>query len=998
MRFPKHFLYIFFVSLSCFSSLFSQQENREYDFIWHSADDNSLPQNSVKSMIKDRYGFLWITTENGLVRYDGSKFKVFNIENLKGLRTNRISYFRGTTATDSIYALSDFFDLILIRKNKPSVIPENKIPETLRIWKTQKNKRRSYTHKIYKTDNSYYRLSDGTVTAFTRHNKYLWETAYDLESEFFLLDNMLYAYKDGRFARFENGRTYFTSIEQLPSTGFEIIPNQVAQQTFFTFNNTVYLLEKHQGRLQLKPLLTHFDIAKNNIISYYYDVENDILYLGSSTNGLLIVKKKKFHSILGNNKNGVYYAQIPYSKNSFLATSGEIFSYQGVQPKRVFNIENDNYTLLTDKQGNIWTKHDNYVYRLSRDTQFSTVDKWFFEDRVIQLFETKKGEILAGTAAVGSPNGKLFMLGASEASKKPSFKLYMDLPFNPTYMVEIESNSIWTGSHLGFHKLLLKEKKIENIKAISNTYVRSIYIKKPDEIWVATYEKGFFLYNPFTKKTTHFPIDRNRYLLSSHCLIEDQNGYLWISTNKGLFQASKKNLFDYSEKKTNHVYYQYYDKSDGFYTNEFNGGCQPCGLRLENNSISFPSMRGNVLFFPERIKLLLPNNDIYFQEAEVDSRIQEISNDTLLLKNGFGRLRLFISSPYYGNPNNVNIEIRLQGPLSQKWLPLKGDEISYTSLPHGTYYLTARKLTGFDSGYKYKTLTLIVPPAFYETIWFNIFLLVAGMLLVFYIIKMRIRYIRRKNILLEKKIAEQTSQLRNTISTLRRTKENLHEEIINHKKLIGTITHDIKSPLRFLALTGKHAYQNISDSSAVAEDLKSIYTSSFHLYNFVDNLLEYTKVSKQENSSDPYNLYGLVEEKIKIFLNIASSQKTEIVNRIDRNSVLTTNKLLLSIIIHNLLDNAVKNTSNGRISFTAGRKEENIFIKIRDTGKGMPSDLVAFYANTKNAKASEGTKKIGMGLPMITELLIILNGSMEIESTPGRGTQIIIWLQEEKRN
>lgn len=997
MRFPKHFLYIFFISLFCFSSLFSQQENRDYDLLWHSADDNSLPQNSVKSIIQDRYGFIWISTENGLVRYDGSKFKVFNIENLKGLRTNRVSYFRGTVATDSIYVLSDFSDLILIRKNKPSVIPEKEIPEAFRIWNTLQNRKRTYIHKIYKTDNSYYKLADGTVTAFTRNNRRLWEITHDIESEFFLLDNILYSYKNGRFSRLENGRTYFTFIEGLPPTGFEIFSNQVAQQTFFAFDNTVYLLEKQQGKLQLKPLLTNFDIAKNNIISYYYDVENDILYLGSSTNGLLIVKKKKFNSILGNNKNGVYYAQIPYSKNSILTTSGEIFSEQGVQKKRVFNIENDNYTILTDKHGNIWTKHDNYVYRLNKASNFATVDKWFFEDRVVQLFETKKGEILAGTAIVGSPDGKIFMLDASLSTKKPSFKFYMGVPFNPTYMMEIESNIIWTGSHLGFHKLFLKEKKIENIKKISNTYVRSIYISKPDEIWVATYEKGFFLYNQFTQKTTHFPIDRNRYLLSSHCLIEDQNGYLWISTNKGLFQASKKNLFDYSNKKTNHVYYQYYDKSDGFHTNEFNGGCQPCGLRLENNSISFPSMRGNIIFFPEKIKLLLPDNDIYFQEAEVDSRIQEINNDTLLLKNGFGRLRLFINSPYYGNPNNVNIEIRLQGPLSQKWMPLKGDEISYTSLPHGTYYLTARKLTGFDSGYKYKTLTLLVPPAFYQTIWFNIFLLIAGSLFVFYIIKMRIRYIRRKNVLLEKKIAEQTSQLRNTISTLRKTKQNLSEEIINHKKLIGTITHDIKSPLRFLALTGKHAYQNISDSEAVAEDLKSIYTSSFHLYNFVDNLLEYTKVSKQENSSDPYNLYGLVEEKIKIFLNIASSQKTEIINRIDRSSSMTTNKLLLSIIIHNLLDNAVKNTMNGKISFTSGRKEENIFIRIRDTGQGMAPDLTEFYANPKN-KPSENTKKVGMGLSMITELLIILNGSMEIESTLGLGTKITIWLQEEKSN
>ena len=407
-------------------------------------------------------------------------------------------------------------------------------------------------------------------------------------------------------------------------------------------------------------------------------------------------------------------------------------------------------------------------------------------------------------------------------------------------------------------------------------------------------------------------------------------------------------------------------------------------------------MRGNVLFFPEKIKLLLPDNEIYFQEAEVDNRTQEINNDTLLLKNNFGRVRLFINSPYYGNPNNLNIEIRLQGPISQKWTSLKGDEISYTSLPHGTYYLTARKLTGFDSNYKHKTLTIIIPPAFYQTIWFNILMVLCGLTLIFYTIKMRIRYIRRKNVLLEKKIAEQTFQLRNTISTLRNTKEKLSEEIINHKKLIRTITHDIKSPLRFLALTGKHAYQNSNNIKVVEEDLKSIYTSSFQLYHFVDNLLEYTKVSKQENSSEPYSLYTLAEEKTTIFLNIASSQKTDIINKIDTTLVLSTNKLLLSIIIHNLLDNAIKNTFNGKIVLTSGKRDENIFIRIKDTGKGMSPELVDFYNTSKNNKTQEGVRKIGMGLPMVAELLIILNGSMNIESTVQLGTEITIWLQEEK--
>ncbi|WP_094486272.1 two-component regulator propeller domain-containing protein [Flavobacterium aurantiibacter] len=57
-------------------------------------DEAGLPQNSIKSIVPDKYGFLWLTTENGLVRYDGQEFKTFNSENQNFLN-NRFLYIAG---------------------------------------------------------------------------------------------------------------------------------------------------------------------------------------------------------------------------------------------------------------------------------------------------------------------------------------------------------------------------------------------------------------------------------------------------------------------------------------------------------------------------------------------------------------------------------------------------------------------------------------------------------------------------------------------------------------------------------------------------------------------------------------------------------------------------------------------------------------------------------------------------------------------------------------
>lgn len=966
--------------------------------MWHSADNNILPQNSVKSIIKDINGFIWLATENGLVRYDGNQFKIFNIENVEGMTTNRMSLFRGNAVKDRIYLLNDLADYILIKNNKASVIPKNKIPIQFKISNNLYKNRRFYNNKIHRTDKQYYSLSRTHIDLYQNENKLAWKVPYDYDEHqnFFILNNILYNYDGEKFIKFENGKIEAIKIDGLTTKDFSIIINNVSQQTFFVIEGNFYLLEKKSDTFKLKLLLENCDLSKSNIVSGYYDTQDDIFYLGSSTNGLLVVKKKLFRTIAGNKKDGVYYAQIPYGYNKFITTSGEIFSTDGLSGDPLFKSPNDNYSLMEDQNGNIWTKANNVVYCFHKKSNFVTYNKWSFQDRVTQIFQINNGKILVGMSVGGSPNGKIYILEGTKDRLR--FEFYMNVHFNITYMVQNENNIIWTGSHLGFHKIHFKEKITENIPKIQNTYVRSIYISNFNEIWVTTYDSGFYLYNSFSKKTTHFPVDKNKYLLSSHCIVEDHNGFFWISSNKGLFQVSKKNLLDYSNKKTHSVYYHYYDKSDGFATNEFNGGCQPCGLLLDNNFVTFPSMKGNVLFDSEKIKRLLPKGNIYFEQAEGNKYYTPIVNDTLSLKHNFERLKLFINSPYYGNPSNLNIETKVEGAINQKWEQLTDNNISFTTLPHGTYYLTARKMIGINSEYQYKTLTIIVAPAFYQTIWFNLLLLILTISGLYFILKLRLKYVRMKNIHLEKKIAEQTFQLRNTISTLRNTTENLSKQIVDHKKLIATITHDIKSPLRFLAMTAKHVYQNPEDVHAVKDGIKSLHTSSSQLYNFVSNILEYTKVSKQENLSSSYCLYDLVEEKIKIFSNIASSKKIIIDNLIDINQIVTNNRLLFSIIIHNLLDNAIKNTSSGKIILSSGIKDTKVFFKIEDSGNGMPAELVNLYNKKELQIPIEKDEKDGMGLQMITELLEIMKAKMKIESIVYFGTKITIVFTNPKQN
>ena len=970
---------------------FAQGESASYQLRWHSADDNSLPQNSVKSIIQDKHGFIWLSTENGLVRYDGHHFKVFGIDSEIGINSNRIYSFRGSVQKDSIYVQDDARDYILIKGSDASVMPENRVPEHFRIVNVFVEGTQNYIDKLHLPDNSYYTFYKQKISYYSQQNTLMWQAGYpygDLTKSFFSLSGSLYHFDGSEVVRFDRGKPALEKVSGLSGSSAELIANNVSHQAFFRIGADLFLLQNKKGGLALKPVLEGLDISHYNIVSAYYDAANDILYLGSSTNGLLIVKKKLFKILPGSNDNGVYYALTPFGNDRFLTASGEIFAPSGTLRGNLFKSPNDKYAVLIDRHGDIWTKAHNIVYRYRKETGFSSSDRWVFSDRVTQLFEMRDGQIVVGMSIIGSEKGKIYHL--QPRGKKPGFVWLMDVDFNPTYMSQSEDGVIWTGSQLGLHKLYFRERRTEPVPAISETYVRSIYLSGNDQVWVTTYDRGFFLHNPATGKTTSFPVDKNRYLLSAHCIVEDRNGFFWISTNKGLFQVLKKNLVDYSLGRASSIYYQYYDKSDGFATNEFNGGCQPCGLLLGNSLIAFPSMKGYVLFDSSEVRMLMPSSDIFFGEAESDNQKVAIRGGRLTLNQGFGRLKVSIYRPYFGNPNNLNIETRLEGPVSQRWSRLSTDEISFTALPPGTYYLDVRKMTGFDSQYRNKRLVIEIQPAFYQTWWFRILTAALVLLAMGYAVKMRMRYIRRKNILLEKKVAEKTFQLRSTVTALRRTKQNLGKEVVKHKKLIAAITHDIKSPLRFLAMTGKHAYTSGDLSAEVSEDLRLIYTSSYQLYNFVDNLLEYSKVSEEQNLSAPFNLWQLAEEKIEMFRNLASSQRTEITNLIEKNQAVTTSRLLLSIVIHNLLDNAVKNTFGGTITLASFQTQKNFFIEISDTGRGMTAQQAGFYSTPSEERSEEGVRKIGMGLPMVNELMDILNGSMQIKSSLGKGTTVTL--------
>lgn len=234
------------------------------------------------------------------------------------------------------------------------------------------------------------------------------------------------------------------------------------------------------------------------------------------------------------------------------------------------------------------------------------------------------------------------------------------------------------------------------------------------------------------------------------------------------------------------------------------------------------------------------------------------------------------------------------------------------------------------------------------------------------------------------------------------TKEKLHKEVEQQKKLIGTITHDITTPVKFIALTAKEVLDGSNfNKQRIEKILTSIYKSSDQLYNFTLTLKEYADIYTHYRSdeTEQYSLYQLIEEKKTLFNEIAEKNNTVISNQVDQSLMIQISKNILSAIVHNLMDNSVKYTQNGTITLKSKTRGEHIVLFITDTGIGMEQKKIDYYTRLQDNIDNEKLllQKYGMGLHLVLQLLQMIGGKIIFKKNELQGTSFQLILTNKKR-
>ena len=547
--------------------------------------------------------------------------------------------------------------------------------------------------------------------------------------------------------------------------------------------------------------------------------------------------------------------------------------------------------------------------------------------------------------------------------------------------------------------------KIQPLFHLDRSIIRMPYIDTSGLCWVPTYGDGIYCYDLRENRLYKPSISNTPGLAHSHCFIDDGAGNFLIPTNNGLYRINRIALAAACRKPGTSLVYQYFDVTNSLSGNEFNGGCSPAYNKLPNGDLLVPSLNGLVrvspalLAEPTAYPLFIENiatPDTFFPYSR-----------SLSFGSSERFLTFALSFGQWDYTNFSGIYYRLDGAKDWTYLPTGDRKIRLAYLTGGDHTLEIKKQFGL-SGSKISTLTVPFTigrnPTEKPVIWFLAALCFVGFVwLVAYLINVQLKI---KNLSLEEKIREKTAEimaknhdLENTLSKLNDAFGRLEKQGHFQRKLIALINHDIMVPLRYISKVSTQLinYREKLSKKSSEEAIEEINTTSIGLSYLSENIIQWITLQEESYELKPssFNLRRLVDELLILHRHLADEKGNTIEIGIPNSFVCYHDPVLVRVILHNLLLNANKFTSQGSVTVTAYPENGEICLIINDTGMGMSPEMVARLNDREPVDSNIGTNEEtgwGIGYRLILEMLRLSRGKMQVESARGHGTSITILL------
>lgn len=955
--------------------------------------DDGLPQNTIQAVTQTRDGYLWVGTAQGLARFDGTKFTLFNVKNTPELQESVITALCGA---------------------KDGSLWIGTMSHGLCQYKSGKFLHHTFNFPL---------PPDRVITLYEGVDGSIWAGTM----------SGLLRYKDGKFAQ-------FTSKQGLASN----VVRSIAEVSDTMWLGTGIGLNRMKGDRIMSdkvPKGGSYDYAR----AILQDKKGDV-WIGTSS-GLTCYhgnKAKVFTTGEGLANNNVLALAEDRQGNIWVGTSGGLNRLRSGQLTTELDQEGNLFDqancFCEDQEGNLWVGARDGLHELKPKLFTSyTKQEGLRQNNAMSVIGDNSGTVYIGTWGGGVSriaDGKVSNLFINSTNGVVS-DLVLGLALDP-------DGSLWVGSDYQggfFHHLpdgsvvkfgkrqygivdpvirvLLRDRRgwlwvgasgalycskdgtnfqrLTTQDGLAGSVIRALYEDSEGRIWVGT-QNGFSIEQDgkYTNHSTRDGLLEDTVLAfyedNAHAMwigtaggglarfqdgkfkvyttaqglfndnifgiLEDNQGYLWINCSEGVFRILMDQFDKLDKGNIRQLECNSFGKRDGMPSVEGNAVGQPCAWKGPDGRMWFTTSRGVAVIDPKDVRINQTPPPVLVEQIIADRKVQAMEPEVRVAP-GRGELEFHYTALSFVAPEKNRFRYLLEG-VDSDWVEAETRRTAYyNNLNPGTYRFKVMACN--NDGVWNETaspVAVTLLPHFWQTWWFIGLVTMTGM----GGLAGGVRHATR--IKMERKLGLLRQQ--NAIERERtRIARDMHDEI--------------GSKITRITFLGALAKRKLPVPGEAEKEIDKISQTARMVVSALDEIVWAVDPANDtlENLAAYISRYAA-----EFFENTPVQCQFEIPAKLPAHGVATDVRHNLFLAEKEALNNILKHSgaTQARIQISV---EQNLFeMVIWDNGHGLPQE------SAPPEPSNPSGPRVGNGLKIMKERLSSIGGDCRMESAPGKGTRI----------